>query len=56
MDSEKWQTLVVKHYFDEVVEAMRRQLIRFTIQSPEPHIWSEKEKTQLLTWMTELRS
>lgn len=56
VNSEEWQTLVVNHYFDEVLEEIRRQLVSLTILFPETYVWSEKEKTQLLTWVTELRS
>lgn len=54
--SEDWQTLVVNHYFDDVIEKIRLQLVRFTIQSPEPHNLSEEERTQLMIWINELGS
>lgn len=56
VNSEEWQTLVVNHYFDDLLEEIRSQLVRLTIQFPETNIWSGQEKTQLLIWANKLRS
>jgi hypothetical protein len=53
---EKWQDLVVNHYFDERLEEIRRQFVRLAIQSPKVHSWSEQEKIHVRTWVTELLS
>jgi hypothetical protein len=37
-------------------EEIRRQLVILAIQSPEVHSWSEQEKIQVRTWVTELLS
>lgn len=51
---DEWQTLLANHYSNEVLEEIRRQLVRLSIQSPNSLNWLE-EKTQLLACIAELR-
>jgi hypothetical protein len=54
-DTEQWQTFAVTHYFDNVLEEIRRRCVRVAIQVPERNSWSEEERIQLRAWARELR-
>ena len=56
VSNEEWQNIVVKHYFDERLEEIRRQFVRLWIESSNHNIWTEEEKNKLFTWVNYLQS
>jgi hypothetical protein len=53
-DPQEWQHFAVAHYGDEALERVRRDCVRFCIQTSE-HSWSEAEVDQIHAWARELR-
>lgn len=53
----EWSRLVVTHYSDEELEAIRRELVRLSIQrNPTGRVdaWQAEDRTQMLRWAGQL--
>lgn len=53
----EWSDLVVTHYADEELEAIRRDLVRLKIsRNPSANLdaWQPEDRQQMLTWAKQL--
>jgi hypothetical protein len=52
----EWHRFVVCHYHDEVLEDIRRKLVKMSIDREGGKEWSDTELAALQQWSRELRS